>query len=79
MPRQDQMPRLDQLEGWMTTAQAAHATGRSRQGVINLALDGRVRAVQVGKHYAIGRPAWIFDNKSIKRFVEEEQERRAKG
>ena len=67
------VPTLDELEGWYTTAQAAHAAGRSRQGVINLAKDRKVRAVQVGRSHPIGKPAWIFDPKSIKEFVEKEQ------
>ena len=69
------MPSLRELEGWMTTAQAAQAAGRSRQGVINLGKDGRVRAVQVGQAYDTGRSVWIFDPESVKEFAVKEQER----
>lgn len=68
-------PTLRELESWYTTAQAAHAAGRSRQGVINLAKDGKIRAVQVGRSYELGKPTWIFDPESIKKFVEAEQQR----
>jgi len=63
------MPLLRELEGWFTTSQAAEAVGRSRQGVINLALDGRLRAVQVGAKHPTGRGAWIFDPASIEAFL----------
>jgi hypothetical protein len=71
------MPSLGELEGWMTTAQAAQAAGRSRQGIINLAKNGRVRAVQVGQAYDTGRSVWIFDPESVKGFARKEQERGA--
>ena len=71
------MPSLRELESWMTTAQAAQAAGRSRQGVINLGKDGRVRAVQVGRAYDTGRSVWIFDPGSVKEFARKEQERGA--
>ena len=71
------MPSLRELEGWMTTAQAAQAAGRSRQGIHNLAKAGRVRAVLVGRDYDIGRSGWIFDPESVKEFAAKEQERGA--
>jgi hypothetical protein len=69
------MPSLRELEGWMTTAQDAQAAGRSRQGIINLAKNGRVRAVQVGQAYDTGRSVWIFDPESVKEFAHKEQKR----
>ena len=71
------MPSLGELEGWMTTTQAAQAAGRSRQGIINLAKNGRVRAVQVGQAYDTGRSVWIFDPESVKKFARKEHERGA--
>ena len=59
------MPKLSELEGWYTTAQAADAADRSRQGVINLAKDGEIRAIQVGRSHKLGKPMWIFDPESI--------------
>ena len=67
------MPTLRELESWYTTAQAAQAAERSRQGIINAALDGRVRAVQVGRAHGTGRSAWIFDPASIAEFVKRDR------
>ncbi len=66
-------PTLRELEGWYTTAQAAKAANRSHQGVINLAKDGKIRAVQVGRAHKLGKPTWIYDPESIKKFVEAER------
>lgn len=63
------MPRLKELEHWMTTGQAADRLGWSRQGVINLATSRRVKAVQVGAAHDTGRPAWIFDPESVEAFA----------
>ena len=72
------MPRLDELEGWYTTQQAAHAVGYSRQGVHNLVKDGKIRGVFVGKHHAIGRSVLIIDPKSIHTFLKEQEQERSK-
>ncbi len=70
--------RLDELEHWLTTSAAAKRLDRSRQGAINLALDGRVRAVQIGaKAEDVSKPAWAFDPESVKEFVAKEQKRGA--
>ncbi len=70
--------RLDELEHWLTTSAAAKRLGRSRQGAINLALDGRVRAVQIGaKAEDVTKPSWAFDPASIEAFVQQEQQRGA--
>lgn len=44
---------------------------RSRQGVINLATSGRVRAVLVGSAHDFGRPSWIFDPESVAEYMAE--------
>lgn len=59
------MPTLNELEKWMTTKQAAYALGMSRQGVLNLAADRKVRAVKVGGE------VWIYDPKDVQRLKEE--------
>ena len=64
------MVSLKELEKWMSTTQAAERLGWSRQGVINLAKQGRVRAVRT----ACGR---LYDPKSVEAFAltEAEQQR----
>ena len=70
------MPSLQELEEqWITTQQAASIVQRSRQGAINLARDGRVRAVLVGRHEPVGRPVWIFDKRSCEDFAAKEKKR----
>lgn len=55
------MPTLRELERWMGTGQVSRALGYSRQGVINLARDGRIRAVKTGA-------GWIYDPESVETF-----------
>jgi hypothetical protein len=55
------MPNLKELERWMGTGQVARELGYSRQGVINLAEDGKVRAVKTG----VG---WLYDPDSVEAF-----------
>ena len=64
-------PKLIELEDWLTTGQVANRLGRSRQGILNLARDGRFRAVHVGKnHEGDGeRGVWIFDPDSVDEFA----------
>jgi hypothetical protein len=52
------MPTLRELERWMGTGQVAKELGYSRQGVINLAEDGKIRAVKTGA-------GWIYDPDSV--------------
>jgi hypothetical protein len=66
---------LMELENWLTNSQVAKRIGRSRQGVLDLARDGRLRAVHVGKN-APGKGCWIFDPADVERFAEEERRRR---
>lgn len=61
------MPSIKELEGWLTTKQAAERLGRSRQGTINLAEDGRVRAVKVGGE------VWAYDPQSVEELASRER------
>jgi len=64
-------PKLIELEDWLTTGQVAKRLGRSRQGILNLARDGRFRAVHVGKNHECDgeRGVWIFDPESVDEFA----------
>ena len=63
-------PTLQELENWYTTELAAKAANRSHQGVINLAKDGKIRGVKVGRAHSDSKGCWIFDPESIRKFVE---------
>ena len=56
------MPNLKELEQWVGTTEAANRIGYSRQGVINLAEDKKVRAVRTGA-------GWIYDPDDLDMFV----------
>jgi Helix-turn-helix domain len=60
------MVRLKELEKWMSTGQVAERLGWTRQGVLNLAEQKRVRAVRT----ACG---WLYDPKSIEEFAQKER------
>jgi excisionase family DNA binding protein len=55
------MPSLRELERWLGTGQVSKKLGYSRQGVINLARDGRIRAVKTGA-------GWLYDPESVEAF-----------
>ncbi|MDP9476573.1 MAG: helix-turn-helix domain-containing protein [Actinomycetota bacterium] len=55
------MPTLKEFEKWLSTGQAAKALGRSRQGVIDLAEEKRLRAVKTAA-------GWLYDPKSVESF-----------
>ncbi len=55
------MPSMKELESWMSTGQVSKKLGRSRQGVINLARERRLRAVLTGA-------GWIYDPRSVEEF-----------
>ena len=61
MERPVYMPNLKELERWMGTGQVADKLGYSRQGVINLAKDRKIRAVQTGA-------GWLYDPDSVEIF-----------
>jgi hypothetical protein len=73
------MPSIRELWGWYTTGQAAHHAGMSRQTVVDLAREGKVRAVYVGGEHDHGRGTWIYDPESIEAYRQHriERERRA--
>ncbi len=56
------MPSLKELESWMSTGQVSTKLGRSRQGVINLARERKLRAVLTGA-------GWIYDPESVQNFA----------
>lgn len=56
------MPSLKELEHWMGTGQVAKRLGYSRQGVINLIEDKRLRAVKTGA-------GWLYDPDSVEAFA----------
>ena len=62
--REVDVVRLKELEGWLSTADVMEALGWSRQGVVNLANQGRVRAVRT-------RIGYLYDPKDVQRFKEE--------
>jgi len=63
------LPSLKELENWMSTGQVSKELGRSRQGVINLARERKLRAVKTGA-------GWIYDPESVADFARQETERK---
>ena len=63
------MPTLKQLEGWMTTSQVAERLGITRQRVVTLANESRLRTVKVGGQ------VWVFDPKDVERYADERRRR----
>ena len=57
--------KLKDLEGWMSIGQVSKKLGRSRQGVLNIAEEGRIRGVKT----QIG---WLLDSESVQAFAERE-------
>ncbi len=56
------MPNLKELERWMGTGQVAHKLNYSRQYVINLAKERKIRAVKTGA-------GWLYDPDSVEGFA----------
>ncbi len=63
------MPSLQELERWMSTGQVSRELGRSRQGVIDLAEQRRLRAVKTAA-------GWLYDPASVEAFAEREKKRK---
>jgi excisionase family DNA binding protein len=61
------MPSLQELERWMGTRQVADALGYSRQYVIKLAQERRIRAVKTGA-------GWLYDPESVADFARRTRE-----
>ena len=57
-----EMPGLKELEAWLSTGQVSKKLGMSRQGVIYLAEQRKVRAVRT----AVG---WLYDPDSIEAYA----------
>ena len=55
------MPTLKELERWMGTGQVAGKLGYSRQYIINLAKERKIRAVKTGA-------GWLYDPESVDQF-----------
>jgi excisionase family DNA binding protein len=55
------MPSLKELERWMGTGQVAERLGYSRQYVINLSKERKIRAVKTGA-------GWLYDPDSVEIF-----------
>jgi hypothetical protein len=55
------MPSLRELERWMSTGQVAAKLGYSRQYIINLAEERKVRAVKTAA-------GWLYDPDSVEIF-----------
>jgi hypothetical protein len=55
------MPNLSELERWMGTGQVADKLGYTRQYVINLAKEKKIRAVKTGA-------GWLYDPDSVEIF-----------
>ena len=56
------MPSLKELETWLSTGQVSKKLGMSRQGVIYLAEQRKVRAVKT----AVG---WLYDPHSVEAYA----------
>jgi excisionase family DNA binding protein len=61
------MPNLQELERWMGTKQVADALDYSRQYVIKLAQERRIRAVKTGA-------GWLYDPESVEDFARRARE-----
>ncbi len=62
------MIRLKELEWWLSTGQVSKKLGRSRQGVIDLAEQRRLRAVKTAA-------GWLYDPESVEAFAERQSEK----
>ena len=56
------MPSLKELERWMGTGQVADKLDYSRQYVISLAKERKIRAVKTGA-------GWLYDPESVETFA----------
>lgn len=65
------MVKVQELEKWWTPRQVQSYTGFSRQGILEFAKEGKIRAAFVGlAHKEHGRGMWIYDPVSVEEFVE---------
>jgi excisionase family DNA binding protein len=59
------VPPLREFERWLTTSQAASKLGRSRQGVLWMLENGRLRGVKT-------QLGWLVDPEAVERMKEDE-------
>ncbi len=64
------MVKLRDLENWMSIGQVSRKLGRSRQGVLNIVDEGRIRGVKT----QIG---WLLDPASVEAFADKQEKDRA--
>jgi response regulator RpfG family c-di-GMP phosphodiesterase len=55
------MPNLQELERWMSTGQVADELSYSRQYIINLAKERKIRSVKTAA-------GWLYDPESVEQF-----------
>jgi hypothetical protein len=66
------VPTLKEFEKWLTTSQAASKMGKTRQGVLWMLENGRLRGVQT----ALG---WLVDPAAVAEAKEKESARQRVG
>jgi excisionase family DNA binding protein len=59
------MPSLKELEKWLTTSETASRLGKTRQGIVWLCENGRLRAVKT----SLG---WLIDPKAVEHYTRKE-------
>ena len=57
------MPSLKELEKWLTTSETASRLGKTRQGIVWLCENGRLRAVKT-------RLGWLIDPKAVEGYIQ---------
>jgi hypothetical protein len=55
------VPSLKELESWLTTSESARELGKTRQGVVWLCENGRIRAVRT-------KLGWLVDPKAVESY-----------
>ncbi len=63
------MPSIRQFEQWLTTGDTASRLGKSRQGIVWLLENKRLR----GARTALG---WLVDSVDVERFAREQEQRK---
>ena len=63
------MPSIQDFEGWFTTSAAASKLGKTRQGVVWLCENRRLRAART----ALG---WLVDPVDVEKFAQREREQK---
>lgn len=59
------MPSLKELETWLTTSDTASRIGKTRQGIVWLCENGRIRAVRT-------KLGWLVDPKAVEEYAAKE-------